>query len=318
MGKASHRLCGSTSRPTRALLLFALLAGLLVKLTLKGVSLPSLASRELLDESLAIAASKRDGFDVQREVDKLILDKLGRYELFEQSKQGGGQPPGAWYQDNAEPIYTCVHAERIGPHGEGGKWMCNPNQFRDGTPCLIYSIGSQDDFRWEKAILDRVSKDCEIHVFDHTVLEPKTKPTKVQYHSWGLTSSKLVEKNMKTLQSIVRELGHENRVIDVLKIDCEGCEWETFSEWFDAGVTINEILVELHTGTSTPPNNPPAKDFMAFMIANDMLIHHKEPNVKYSGFDSLCVEFAFVRFEGIAYSKTGDPRKLNSTQGKAK
>jgi len=253
--------------------------------------------------------------DLQRELDDILLAKLGRYELFEQRTQGSGQPAGAWYQDNAEPIYTCLNAERIGPHGEGGKWMCDPQKFRAGAPCLIYSIGSQDDFRWEKAILDDVNENCEIHVFDHTVREPKTKPEQVHYHTWGLASTQKAGNDMKTLHAIVRELNHENRVIDVFKIDCEGCEWETFREWFEANVTIDEILVEVHTGTMQPANNPPAKDFMSFMKDRNMLIHHKEPNVKYSGFDGLCVEFALVRFSTIrrSFVKDSSPRDSHST-----
>ena len=35
-----------------------------------------------------------------------------------------------------------------------------------------------------------------------------------------------------TLQSIMRELGHEGRVIDVLKIDIEGAEWAVLSTMF--------------------------------------------------------------------------------------
>lgn len=35
-------------------------------------------------------------------------------------------------------------------------------------------------------------------------------------------------KYLKHLQEIVSELKHENRVIDILKIDCEKCEWDVF------------------------------------------------------------------------------------------
>jgi len=292
------RVCAAPRRARKTASCLAILLVVLPFLTVRQRVRPYTYKEHGSEFHLLSNSSRaRKEFDLQREVEKVVRAKLERYELFERRTQGSGQPAGAWYQDNAEPVYTCIHAERIGPHGEGGKWMCNPQKFRDGAPCLIYSIGSQDDFRWEKAILETVSSSCEIHVFDHTVLEPKKKPDGVHYHTWGLGSLKTTTSHLKTLQSMVRELHHEDRVIDVLKIDCEGCEWETFQEWFDAQATVDELLVELHTGTQQPANNPPAKAFMSFMLSHDMLIYHKEPNVKYSGFDGLCVEFAFFRFE---------------------
>ena len=36
------------------------------------------------------------------------------------------------------------------------------------------------------------------------------------------------------------------RVVNVLKIDCEGCEFGTYRHWFDDGVCIEQIAVEVH------------------------------------------------------------------------
>jgi hypothetical protein len=35
----------------------------------------------------------------------------------------------------------------------------------------------------------------------------------------------------KTIQETVQALGHEERVFDILKIDCEDCELYTFKDW---------------------------------------------------------------------------------------
>jgi hypothetical protein len=256
----------------------------------------------LIGAALVFATVHAKLFDTQLDratvADKISLEKLQRYDLFDTQLHGGAQMAAAWYQDNAEPGYSCIHEERLGPSGEGGKWMCNPQQFRDSSrtaPCLIYSVGSNNDFQFEQAILKDVSSRCEIHVFDHTVQTPTNKPGAVHFHLWGLSNVDSADGKMKTLHSMVAALGHQGRTLDVFKVDCEGCEWTTFQSWFDAGVQIDEILVEVHGGTMTPSSNPQAKQFFQEMFNRGMLIFHKEPNVKHSHGANLCVEFGLKR-----------------------
>jgi hypothetical protein len=151
--------------------------------------------------------------------------KLKRYSLFESRLNGGAQEAKYWHHENAKPAYTCVREERIGPHGDGGKWICDPERLRSSSTSLIYSIGSNNDFRFEDAILRDTSTNCEIHVFDHTVKKPTNKPPDVHFHLWGLGVR--TRGAIKSLQDIVHELNHTGRTIDVFKIDCEGCEYET-------------------------------------------------------------------------------------------
>jgi hypothetical protein len=37
------------------------------------------------------------------------------------------------------------------------------------------------------------------------------------------------------------ELNHTGRTIDVFKIDCEGCEWNTYNIWFEAPVGLYKL-----------------------------------------------------------------------------
>ena len=113
--------------------------------------------------------------------------------------------------------------------------MCDLNRLRArDTDCLIYSVGSFDDFSFEEAIMQDVSSACEIHVFDHTVSNPRNKPCGVHFHPWGLGGAhEPAWSDLKSLADIVVALSHKGRTIDVLQIDCEGCEWGTYGSWFD-------------------------------------------------------------------------------------
>jgi hypothetical protein len=77
----------------------------------------------------------------------------------------GGGSGTAWMQRNWEPHMRCIGEERLGPAGDGGKHVCDPECLLERKDCLVYSFGSNNDFGFESAILPF---GCEIHVFDHT------------------------------------------------------------------------------------------------------------------------------------------------------
>jgi len=115
-----------------------------------------------------------------------------------------------WYQDNWEPFFTCQQERRIGRWGDGGKWVCDPYQItQNKQSCLVYSIGSNNDFSFEEGVLHDVSPECEIHTFDSTIGDqPSNLPVggNVQFHPWGLARKDRGAD--RTLPSIIKELGH--------------------------------------------------------------------------------------------------------------
>jgi hypothetical protein len=118
-------------------------------------------------------------------------------------------------------------------HGDGPKWICNPHRIRETRPdCLVYSIGSNGQYDFEEGMLQELStngRSCEIHVFDFGGYErPEDAARNIHYHQWGLEGSEeksTIKRKMMSFPDIVKALGHEERTIDILKIDCEGCEW---------------------------------------------------------------------------------------------
>ncbi len=182
-----------------------------------------------------------------------------------------------WLLTNVDPVFTCPHLRRVGGRGDGPKWTCDPHRLVHQPDCLIYSIGSKGIYFFEDGMVDLLKghdptsesasqwvPNCEIHVFDP---DPKygrandTERRNIHYHAIGLKSSYerfsfgSFPKSyvFLSLPDIQKRLGHENRRIDVFKIDCEGCEWSSYKDWLDPKVDIRQVLVETH-GLPDPPN----------------------------------------------------------------
>ena len=53
-----------------------------------------------------------------------------------------------------------------------------------------------------------------------------------------------------SFESVIRKLGHMNRRIDILKIDCQGCEYAAMPPLFaliaSGKIKVDQVLIELH------------------------------------------------------------------------
>jgi hypothetical protein len=154
-------------------------------------------------------------------------------------------------------------------------------------------VGSNNDFSFEEAVMKDISMECEIHTFDPTIGEHPSHVPKygnITFHPWGLADKD--EGVYKALTTIIKDLHHSRREIDILKIDCEGCEWTSFSGWFDGDTIIRQVLIELHTGTvnHSPPS---AFQFMKYLQSKGYVIFHKEANTL--GCKGACIEYGFIK-----------------------
>ena len=165
--------------------------------------------------------------------------------------------------------------------------------------CLIYSVGSNGDYSFEDGLVDLIGPTaCEIHTFDpDNYARATSERTKnMYYHQWGIKNSHSYDftkearkEKFLSMQETVKELGHENRVIDILKIDCEGCEWASYNDWLK--LDIHQILVETHGA----PSN--AHGFFDGLLKAGYVIFSKEPNIEPGALSlgGLNVEFSFIK-----------------------
>jgi hypothetical protein len=132
------------------------------------------------------------------------------------------------------------HLDRIGGAGDGGKWVCLEHLNTKVGKCIIYSLGSNGDFSFERDMgvaVKKLGNACEFHTFDCTGIWPVPndtdgKPVTV-LHPWCLGADS-VQANLlfKSFSTITKELGHEE--IAYLKMDIEGAEVKVFEEMLTA------------------------------------------------------------------------------------
>jgi hypothetical protein len=105
---------------------------------------------------------------------------------------------------------------------------------------LIYSVGSEGNYEWEDALVNIVGRDhCEIHVFGTTGRARGSDPQheSMHFHQWSIGNDEVdgdtvARKStddealaMLSLSESLEKLGHQNRTIDIIKLDCERCTW---------------------------------------------------------------------------------------------
>ena len=211
--------------------------------------------------------------------------------------------------DVFEPEANCISDERFGSDirylavGDGPKFVCgidfirkknNANKPQDA--CLVYSIGSNNDIQFEKAV--HTFLQCETHTFDPTLKQAFKGSEYSTFHPWGIGAEGELYQHRrhkfitKSLHTIITELGHTNRTIDIFKIDCEGCEYDAMPEFFDLiaskQIRVNQIQIELHIQSY----DLVSRLFMAADRAG-MRIFHKERNGWGCG-GHRCLEYSFV------------------------
>ncbi|XP_069163955.1 uncharacterized protein [Procambarus clarkii] len=114
----------------------------------------------------------------------------------------------------------------------GEKWVCMSPKFNiKFGDCLVYSFGIERDFTFDDDMDQRFN--CKVNAFDPTIkLQTHNRSENVQFFDLGISnvSGTLegTDKKVDRYTNIVKMLGHENVVIDYLKVDVEGYELPMF------------------------------------------------------------------------------------------
>lgn len=140
---------------------------------------------------------------------------------------------------------------------------------------IVYSFGIGEDISFDEEIIAQYN--CTVFGFDPTpksINYMKLNNTKIKFYEYGVYSydgnikfylpkdssnvsgtifnrwkyneNKLPPINVpvKKFSTITKELGH--KIVDIVKIDIEGSEYEILDDVLNSGVKINQILIEFH------------------------------------------------------------------------
>nr|XP_026694084.1 methyltransferase-like protein 24 isoform X2 [Ciona intestinalis] len=168
--------------------------------------------------------------------------------------------------------YKCTNSLYLGGDPkvlmDGAYDVCIEPQFwktrEPGYKCLMYSFGVGNDFSFD----DEMAKQgCEVHSFDPTMTfnDGMVRESGVTFHKIGV-SDQDVDRNangwkMRTLKTLLKELGHNGRYLDYLKVDTDapgrgGFEDTVMQELLDTGLhsCVRQFAQEVHV--MGPLNSP--------------------------------------------------------------
>eukprot|EP00186_Timspurckia_oligopyrenoides_P002750 CAMPEP_0182443598 /NCGR_PEP_ID=MMETSP1172-20130603/2300_1 /TAXON_ID=708627 /ORGANISM="Timspurckia oligopyrenoides, Strain CCMP3278" /LENGTH=331 /DNA_ID=CAMNT_0024638939 /DNA_START=79 /DNA_END=1074 /DNA_ORIENTATION=- len=254
-------------------------------------------------DDCAWSMKESDGFFCVSDKEWEFRRKITQIQSHKQCQQRSTCCSGEerWYEKYFEPEWTCLES-RAGRQGDGGKWICDELRISDlskeGHRCLIYSVGSNNDFSFEIDIYSRLPM-CEIYTFDPTLGDRTPKnPDYVKFYPWGIAGKDDPSKpNYFKLQTIMKKLGHEGLEIMIFKIDVEGHEFPAFRDLFQAEfLPMRQILLEAHSVKRNA-------GLFINLRRRGFAIYHKEPNLRFS--DKLH-EYAFIRLNKDFFRSLND------------
>jgi hypothetical protein len=167
----------------------------------------------------------------------------------------------------------------------GNYYICFDEPYKPKLPCLVYSFGIDNDFTFDDAMAEA---GCEVYSFDPSMgAEDHERSKRVHFKSIGLSTidsdnfvpmvDGYTEKSdktwkIRTLASLKKMFGHENKTLDVLKVDVETYEWAIFKTLLKDGSFnyVKQLPMEWHIFPNEPMRTEFHSMYKTYMELKDM------------------------------------------------
>jgi hypothetical protein len=148
----------------------------------------------------------------------------------------------------AEPLpcpYNNNTMKRYGHWRDSGKILCGLEALSPEDICVVYSLGSGNDFEFERSVLS--NSRCTVYTFDCTSSPPIQKIKRLHFHKiclgenspmqnylfpWATANKSAINRPPDTVymkfNQILKMLNHT--MVHVLKMDIEGGEYSVFAD----------------------------------------------------------------------------------------
>lgn len=195
--------------------------------------------------------NKFKNFGIVKRIENRVKSKLGRIAHLKTDHTC----PKSWYGNDYGGFYI------------------NPNMLNENS--VVYSFGIGQDISFDLAVIN--NHNCQVYGFDPTPksiawVEAKNFPSNFHFEGIGIgkktetaifnlpkneayvsgslyehdfvDTHKAVEVQLRSFDDILDKLQHS--VIDVLKMDIEGAEYDVIDNILGSNVQIRQILLEIH------------------------------------------------------------------------
>jgi len=206
------------------------------------------------------------------------------------------------------PDWHCPYAERLGRAGDGGKWVCNYEEFITTKDCVVYSLGLFNNDEFERSIHEAAPQ-CDIHSYDPTKrvmtefhMDEVLDAYGAHFHHVGITGNgnpiNIEGDDVPTMTLKQAMEKNDHTQLSILKVDIEFSEWDLFDQML---CDLNEpscqplptdlVLLELHFRSAAE-----VVSLFEKMAQHGFGIFEMEPNpIAYP----LATEYAFVRVKKV-------------------